>query len=355
MFFNNASITSEFNLNTSSKSDVHAYVSYYWSNIIIDIIGYLYLMPLVSIIGFLLNSLAFFILASMKSNDSLLYKLMMTRTLSDMGLLLIGALTPLNTCQTCSVRGTWISLAFGLYLGDLGSNFFHTLSSFADILIVHCRLCTLIDTCCLCRCLSKPSYKTQMLCMLFISWSFHAPKLFTRAIVSLPMGNSSTLTIGFYDYVNRNAFNYYYLFVGVVQNLFTLFVLIVLNVLLLRRFRHCLEQNTIISSSGGTLIRTSEKMLTKMVLGSSLLFGISHTAQCCTAIAYRLISFGLVKYNFIVSVWVYCSYMITYGALSGTFIVYVVYNKGFANRLVLLLENALILVGVQVTFSSEIN
>jgi hypothetical protein len=343
--------------NTTSRSNSFAYSSYS-SNFVIDIIGYLYLMPIVCIIGLMLNALSLLTMASMKSSDNLtLYRLMITRTISDMGLLLIGALTPISTCQNCLARAPLVSLIFNLYFADFGSNFFQTFSTLADILIVHCRLCSLVDTCCLCRRFSKPSYKAQVLCILFIGGSFHTPKLFTRAIVVVnsPINNATTiLTMGFFAYVNRNAFNIYFIFVAVVQNLFTLFVLVVLNVLLLWQFRRYIVQSNSIRDT--IRIRKSEQNLTKMVLSSSLLFATSHAAQCITAIIYRLVSFGVLKYNLAVSVWIYGSYMITYGALSVTILTYVYYNRGFAIQLTQIMRNALeFVVGRSVTISSQVN
>lgn len=291
----------------------------------------LYVIPAISVVGFLLNSMSTFVLSRIvlkNSKINMLFKILYTKSLLQMTLLFINSFMPIYYCFECEISSSLITQIWYIYF----FNFFE------DVLI---NLIVIFEVCASFYCylsivnkfiifsidFSKISMRIFLLTVSLVTIANSSPIIFRFRIIQLDTNSK-------YDVVNTEYFNTtfdtYLRFVqSILRDFVSLIVLVTLQFILVYTIRiHVVAKKNISHSANANA--NAEAYLKNSILTvlcTGIIFIVGH-------IPLSIYYLPLDKSN--KSFWS-CYYFISllpfYLSYLPTFFIYSFFNKVFAKNL----------------------
>lgn len=201
-----------------------------------QIIINLFLLPLISSIGFLLNFLCVLVYwRILRVNNDVLYKYLCINSISNSIAMLIDTFSPLALCgDNCRISQTYSAQLFYLYGFIYFADAFETFSSLIDIVLTVDRFAKVSNRL---KNFRKISYKIIIFILLLISLLYYIPFILKKEIVSSSIVINN-VTYGVYRLApsefGKTKFGLFFILIQLIlSEVFVLVVMINFNVLLL--------------------------------------------------------------------------------------------------------------------------
>lgn len=146
----------------------------------IQLIINVFILPLVSTIGFLLNLLCVIVYFRLKENE-LLYKYLFVNSISNSIAMLIDALAPIALCGThCQISQTYVAQLFYLYGFIYFADVFETFSALIDLIITIDRYFQVENKL---KSFRKIRYQIVLIVLFLICLLFYLPFILKKKII----------------------------------------------------------------------------------------------------------------------------------------------------------------------------
>jgi hypothetical protein len=223
MSFNNSTIGIP---NNKQVDPVAVQINFY-----VNLIGYIYMVPMVCICGFVLNIICLAVLCQKELKGNI-YKYFIVKTISELVLVVCGAILPMSFCINCA---TFQTLAPAIYRGYIftfvvASCF--SISNMCEIALTYDRLIIFKQKS---SWLPKVSFRNSAVLITTVSMILYAPYLFYLRIVELP-NNPGKYTLTWSEFGYTWFYKFYGQFVALYSILLFL-ILLFLNVFVLIEYK----------------------------------------------------------------------------------------------------------------------
>jgi hypothetical protein len=228
-------------------------------------IGYMYIIPIISLIGVTLNGICLLILLSSKLLKATIYNYFILKTFCELLMCILGVTMPVYVCQDCLFSSTLVVVAYWLYVFLIVNPIAFTVSMLCEILITYDRV-MLFKTG---RHLSSAHLKFKHAAMFAVAYSIFIsiPRLFAQTIseiVDRPGKYHLQETI----FGMSSLYKYYLIAIDINSSLFWMSILIALNLLVLFKFRaYKLRRASLVSQSSISSIAARMNNLQPQVRG----------------------------------------------------------------------------------------
>ncbi|RNA26747.1 hypothetical protein BpHYR1_051829 [Brachionus plicatilis] len=259
-------------------------------------IGFVYIVPPLCSLGFLLNILCIITFIRLCKQGNI-FKYFLVKTIAESIVLFAGALIPLGNCIQCSVYQSLPQMIHQYILVGYLIPVSYTFSGFCEIIITVDRILILKN-----KEKNSISYKVVMIVILILSVFMFLPLLFSRYLKELPENKFVLLRTAFGSSAD---FSIYLSITVLVRNTFFFVSLVVSNILLLVQFRKYIDKkyklfnglskfvrskdisnsSSVKSESSNNKKDDPEKRLTIMTLTLSLIFILSRGLQSVGSIS----------------------------------------------------------------------
>jgi hypothetical protein len=206
-----------------------------------SLIAYIYLAPIVSLIGFIFNIGCIIVLAHPKlSGDS--YKYLIFKTLVHLVVLATTTGLPISNCATCPVSQTLFGIIYRIYVLSFFSNAMNTCATLIEIVLSYDRLLLLKQRT---KYLKKLSVKYSLGIVVLVGIGLNLPYLL---LFRIEVRENGTRVVGI-GIVSLEAVNFYFIFLNIFQSLVSFIILAILNTLVTIEFRKYMnKKNKLLSS-----------------------------------------------------------------------------------------------------------
>jgi hypothetical protein len=208
---------------------------------IFTLVTVIYMYPIASVIGFVLNVPCLIVLLNPKLKGDT-YKYLLFKLLTHMGFLFIMAVSPIYRCSSCLVSLTLFANLIRYAFTLCALNVLTTYATLIEIVLSYDRLIMLM--------LHKPKYLIKlrfwptMISLLIGGFVFNIPYMFLNRIEQVP-GTNIWLFLRT-EYSLSAFYRSYAIFFGLFQAIPTLIVIIVLNVFVKIEFsKYLLRKNNL--------------------------------------------------------------------------------------------------------------
>jgi ABC-type multidrug transport system fused ATPase/permease subunit len=193
--------------------------------------GYVYLFPIVSVIGLIANSLCLIVLASPKlTGDTFKYQILKIAIHSMV--LLVLALSPYSNCRSCPTFGTMVATILR-YVGLIFiTGFGYTSASVAEIMLTYDQLLLFKQKS---KFFVKIPFKISAIIIVGVGFFLNLPNLFAFRLQ--PVANSTRVSLLPSSFGFTEFYLYYTIVINILQSLVTFAVLVVLNSLMSFEFK----------------------------------------------------------------------------------------------------------------------
>lgn len=199
----------------------------------INTIGYIYIVPTVCSLGFILNIICIIVFFRLRQNGNI-YKYFLSKTIAEIIVLVIGAFIPYGNCVFCDSYQTLGAQIYKMFFLGFLNQICYTYSGLCEIIITIDRIFILKN---------KPnsfiSYKIVMTVFWLFSFGIFIPILLANYIKALPNNKYSYVSTEFGLTIN---YTIYLAIVIITRNIFFFFSLVISNVLLLIEFKKYLQR-----------------------------------------------------------------------------------------------------------------
>jgi hypothetical protein len=347
MYANNSSSTISINATLPSRADsLSAFM----------LITYVYLIPIIACIGFILNLICFVVLFHPKLMANA-YKYLIFKTIAHLTTLALTCLSPLIYCSSCQISTSFGAQIIRIYFLIFLNNSSYTLSGLIEIALAYNRIA-------LFRKSSKWSINISLNSLLAIflvaSFIINLPNLFANVIINRQPGVYLTIKN---EFGISTWFKIYTISLNFIHTFLAFVILVVLNSLVVFEFKkYMYRRNNLIKLINVTKskmksqarnseysqsalakiekarkkeknshkrIKKAELNFTVMTCFCSMFFTISRFALMIFAITSQIFPFDLNNvglFNTYFSVIVY-SFQLIY--FSSSFFIYLTFNKKF--------------------------
>jgi hypothetical protein len=252
-------------------------------------IGYIYIVPFISVTAFGLNLVSLIVFLNPKLKGKL-YNYFVSKSISELIFLLLGALYPVYFCTSCPTYATmgWaILIDYGV---GIGIATVYTYSGLCEIAIIYDRLVAFYQ-------IRRFDFDSRIIIstMLLISVVPFIPELFASYISQSASGKYTIQSTGF---GLSPVYLWYIGLVGMTESLIIFAVLITMNILLVQKFKIYLARKRRIVVTSLSAVRTlnsvrtnaqntasnareedPERRITLMVIVHSFVLILSRTCQ----------------------------------------------------------------------------
>ncbi|CAF0999487.1 unnamed protein product [Brachionus calyciflorus] len=200
----------------------------------------IYLLPVVSLIGFFLNVICVLVYRKiLRKKPEILYKYLYINSISNSLAMFIDMFAPMALCgNDCKISQTYSAQFFYLYGFIYLADVFETFSSLIDIILTIDRYDQLTNKL---RFLRKVSYKLIILFLFLISLIYYIPFILKKKIVQLSypenekcFNTSEEVYILAQSNFGKSKFGIYFILIQLIlSEVFVLCIMIIFNVLLL--------------------------------------------------------------------------------------------------------------------------
>jgi hypothetical protein len=228
--FNNTTLLS---LNTT-RLEFRPAINPIWSfiNLYVNTIGYLYLIPIISVFGVFLNILCIALLCS-KSLKGDIYKYLMLKTVSELIIVILGAMLPYSNCINCLSFQTLGAQIYRLYGISIINSMAFTVSMLSELAISYDRLIIFKKYS---SCLPKIKFKYACVGILTISVGIYVPFLFGSIVARIDNQPDRWQVINT-TFGRSSASLYYSLIVSILRTIVLLILFCIVNLLVLVEYR----------------------------------------------------------------------------------------------------------------------
>jgi hypothetical protein len=224
-----------------------------------NLITNIYMMPIGSVIGFILNIPCLIVLFHRKLKGDT-YKYLIFKTLSHLGLLFIVAMTPVFKCTTCPISLSLFANLVRYYLNLCVLNPLSTYAALVEIALSYDRLLMLKQQ--KSKCLIRLKFWPTCICFTVFGFIVNLPYMLSFQIESLEGTNIWLyLPTGFY---NTTFYRMYVIVFNLIQALLALIVLVVLNILVKIEFSKYIERKKNLTNSKSTTNKAVDSKANKL-------------------------------------------------------------------------------------------
>ena len=286
----------------------------------------LYIIPLISLIGFSTNLLCTIIFISvikkLKSNHGVMHHYFLAKSITDLIVFVVTAMSPLYFCKSCSAS-THI-------MANIWFKFFYNFGEEAMILCsATFQIASLVDCYLSLSCSSKlctvKTFKLLSVFTISLSLILSLVILFRFEIVQVnePYLNSTTTKyiIEKTLFYESNIDTYLRFLQTVLRDYVTLLLMIICSLLIIVSMKNLMNKKKVLSGDASKLIKLKRKVVSSMAI-SSLIYIIGHIPLCIYYLPFDKNS----------TFW-YCYYSYSlvpfYSSYIFGFFIYLKYNKNF--------------------------
>jgi hypothetical protein len=204
---------------------------------LLNLINNIYMLPIGSVIGFILNIPCLIVLFHRKLKGDT-YKYLIFKTLSHLGFLFIIAIGPVFRCTTCPISLSLFANVVRYYLNLCTLNPLSTYAALVKIAVSYDRLLMLKQ--------QKSKYLIKLpfwpTCICLILFSFIANLPFMLASRIGPLEGTNIWLFFRTDFLNTQFYQVYVFSYTISQNLLSLIMIVVLNILVKIEFGKYIEK-----------------------------------------------------------------------------------------------------------------
>lgn len=299
-------------------------------------IGYLFVLPIICVIGFFLNLICWLVLLNPSLREKI-YFYFTIKVFLGIFLLAFGALTPYVICMDCATYETYSSMVINLVGYKFMRNSMYLFATLIEIIITFDRYFTLRT-----RAKIFVTKKNKLFlagCGLF-SALVYLPTLFAEKITHSRKYKPDGYTLTATKFGEQKYYYTYLTCVSLISNVLTILILLPFNIMILVKYRKFIKRKNIISKIVISPVRKprlnltqsnlSQKKFTKMILVISFLFILSRLGEASVRIfnsfhdVVQLEFFDF--YSTVLTIFVEFN---TYVIFSSDFFVYYIFNKPF--------------------------
>ena len=282
-----------------------------------------YVAPIICFIGFILSIVSF--VTFWKHKKLRVYFFFMVKTLIEILVFAFGTLTPYLSCIYCPTVVTYHSVLIKYILYIFLKPAFILIISILEIVLTLKRITVINSTK---KLLTNKNDIIFVVVIVVISLVIFTPFLYAYTIRAFYNGEIFNLTPT--DFGSTTCFAIYSLSVSFISNLFTVLILIPLNVRLAINYRRFIKRKNRVLNLQTNAKNNSGVRFNKMVIITSCLFVLCRLFELSVEIFTLCVYFKLVNwsiyYFLILNIFVLVS---TYFIFALNFILYYYYNKIF--------------------------
>jgi hypothetical protein len=197
----------------------------------INLLSGIYSLPIVSVIGFVLNVPCLIVLFHRKLKGDT-FKYLIFKTLTHLGYLFIVAITPIFRCTTCPISLTLFAAFVNYYLNLCTLNPLWTYAAFVEIVLSYDRLMLLKQQ--KSKYLIKLRFWPTIISILVIGFVVNLP--FMMAFRIQQIQNTQIWRYTRTDFGNSTFYRMYMIVYNIIQTLILLVVQIILNIMVKQEF-----------------------------------------------------------------------------------------------------------------------
>jgi hypothetical protein len=208
-------------------------------NALFTFIGHVFIIPIVSLIGFLLSILCLTVLFSQKLTGED-YKYLKLKSILHLLALTILCLSPVSQCAICSIAETLIANLYRIYIMVVTTEIVGMSISLVEVMISYSRLVVLKQ-----KSASFISiyFKSTILIIIIIAISLNFPYFFSFQIQPLSPGSYRFRMIRT-DFGNSHLYNIYLICLNIIHSTTALSALIIINICLIIEFKKYISRKS---------------------------------------------------------------------------------------------------------------
>ena len=262
-------------------------------NQVSNIIGY-YAITVVASLGFVLNAVGVKLLSSqnlLKKHN--FYKYILTKTICDMVVCLIGISYLNNTCLECVEvqQNLYGIVIFRFYsIAFIRVTLFS--SAWSEVYLNYNRYSTLVG---------KKTWLTEISLKYYVPVLFGFPILFSVPFYlsrTIQLRSSNVYFMALNNFGQSTLFIYYYLLLFVIESILPMILLTILSFLNIIEFKKLMQRKlTVTAKKHSQKIKLTELKFAKVILILTALFMLVRVLDLTSGILYRLISLNAIEYT----------------------------------------------------------
>jgi hypothetical protein len=241
--------------NATSQADANVLPDLYLINIynFVNKIANIYIIPIISVTAFIFNLLSLIVFLNPKLKGKL-YKYFVTKSISELVFLSIGALYPLFFCSSCP---SYLSLAWAIsvkYGAGLVIEIAFTSINLCELAIIYDRLVLLYQ-------IKRFDFDARIVIasIITVSSAPFLPNIFSSYITEIMPGKFLFANT---EFGSTSSFQWYQGLLVLIENNIMILVLITMNIILVHKFKsHLARKRTLISSSKSAISLIANKSI----------------------------------------------------------------------------------------------
>lgn len=284
----------------------------------------LYIIPLISLIGFLTNfscTIIFIsIIKKLKSSHGAMHHYFLAKSITDLVIFVVTAMSPIFFCKSCSVSTHIIANIWFKFFYNFGEEAMILCSATFQIAsLVDCYL-SLSSSSNVCtvktfKLLSVFTISLSLILSLVILFRFEIVK------VNEPYSNSTKYIIEKTFLYESNIDKYLRFFQTVLRDYVTLVLMIICSLLIIVSMKNLMNKKKVLSGNASKLIKLKRKVVSALAI-SSLIYIIGHIPLCIYYLPFdKNSTFWSCYYSY--------SLVPFYSSYIFGFFIYLKYNKNF--------------------------
>jgi hypothetical protein len=222
------------------------------------IVGFLYAVPIISTIGFLLNvaCMIVFFTRSFRKPSGQTFKYIILKTTCHTISLLLSALSPITNCFVCPISQTKWAQAYRVYLLIFTANLAFTYAAIIEVMLSYDRLVLFWPNI---KSSKRASFKCMLAFILLLGFLINLPFIFSDNVEMAP-GFSDKYIIVATSLGRSLAYRIYNILWTLLLSLLTLILMIIINSIVIIKFRSYVSKDAALSVSSNNQQSTNERV-----------------------------------------------------------------------------------------------